>query len=209
MRKTAGELAHEISKDTTKYDMLEVGHAVCEDIPDEIYKCIDAHNPIFDMDEYYVVMLIVKDSLNDKLWRRKFYAYPFMPKPRPNQSVFLYNKPLDRIKRLWVLPNAAAMSMLSELVVVDPNYYTMKKWSDAFFEKKFWETIREEQNRKDLLSEDEALSINWDKLVKAREENITSLRAQSTNETQVHANEFIDARNAITLQESNNNSRNT
>src|ERR1700704_428102 len=102
MRQTAGELSLKAKSDTTKYDALEIGHALADDIMPQLRQCIENHKTIIDENEFCIVMLISKDTLISNLQRRKFYAWPFLPKPRPNQSVFLYNKGLDRIThRLW------------------------------------------------------------------------------------------------------------
>jgi hypothetical protein len=189
--------------------MLEVAHAVCETTIEDLRECATIHNPIFDMDEYYIVLVLVKDSMDDKLTRRKFYGYPFMPKPRPDQSVWLYNKKSDKIVRLWVLPNAATMAYISERSWVAPRYETMKQWSDAFFAKKFWEFIRQQQKRNDLLSEDEALALNFDELIQRGEDDIDSIRAKPLDSIKAEAEEFIDAQKVVVSKDCINGSRQT
>jgi hypothetical protein len=140
-RVTAGELSRKALLDTTKYDALEVGHALADEIMPQLRLCIENHKNIINENEFCIVMLIAKDTLISNLMRRKFYAWPYLPKPRPNQSVFLYNKWLDRIThRLWVLPSDMVMAELHELTHVDKRYQTMKGWSDAFY--KGWKFIK-------------------------------------------------------------------
>ena len=93
-------------------------------------------------------MVIAKDPLIHNLIRRKFYCWPYLPKPRPNQSVFLYNRAVDDItKRLWVLPSDVVMAELAGTnVIVHQKYATMQAWSVAFFKGTFWEYIRHEHN---------------------------------------------------------------
>ena len=206
-RKTLGEVSHDLSKDTTKYDMLEVAHAVCANTREDLQACARIHNPIMDMDEYYIMMVLVKDNIEDKLGRRVFCALAFMPKPRPDQAVWLYNKMSDRIERLWVLPNAATMAYISEMSWVGPRYESMKRWSDAFFEKKFWKLIRQEQDRPDLLTEDEAFSINLDELVKRAGDGVESIRAKTRDSIQTDAEEFIDSQKPVASKNISNHSR--
>lgn len=146
MRKTAGELSKQALSDTTKYDALEVGHAMADDIESQLYESIAKHKHIIDEDEFCVVMVIAKDPIIKNLVRRKFYCWPYLPSPRPNQSVFLYNKVLDRItKRLWILPSDQVMAELAGTsVIVHKRYATMQAWSVAFFKGTFWEYIRHE-----------------------------------------------------------------
>lgn len=147
-RISAGELARRAARDTTKYNALEVGHYMAEDIEKLLYESIELYRDIILEDEFCVVMLIAKDPLIPNLIRRKFYCWPYLPKPRPNQSVFLYNKSQGKIvKRLWVLPSDMVMAELAGTsVIVDKRYQTMQAWSVAFFKGTFWEYIRYEQN---------------------------------------------------------------
>ena len=168
VRKTAGELSVKAAADEIKYNSLEVGHALTEDIAKELMECAHRHCHIFDEPKFYVCYVIAADPLIHNVMRRKFFAMLYLPSPRPNQAVFLYNKTFDRFeKRLWVLPNPATMAELSEMPVVSMPYQKMKAWSDAFFDKKFWNYIRKEHGSDDMLSEIEYLHANREKLVKA------------------------------------------
>ena len=165
--KTAGQLQNQVSKDTTKYNALEVGHAMADDIGSQLRLCIENHKTIIDEPEFCIVMVIAEDPLLKNLKRRKFYAWPYLPSPRPNQSVFLYNKAKDDItKRLWVLPSAMVMAELTSLSFVDKRYQTMQAWSTAFMKGTFWEYIRYEHSI-DMLSEHEYFLANRQKLIDA------------------------------------------
>jgi hypothetical protein len=167
-RKTAGELALKALSDNTKYDALEVGHAMADDIEKHLYESIEKHKNIIDENEFCVVMLIAKDNMIKNCIRRKFYCWPYLPKPRPNQAVFLYNKTVDRIvKRLWVLPSDMVMAELAATnVIVHKRYELMQAWSVAFFKSTFWEFIRH-QHGIDMLSEHEYFLQHREELIKA------------------------------------------
>lgn len=167
-KETAGQLAKKAAEDQTKYDALEVGHAMTDDIEIHLRQAIENYRPIIDEDEFCVVMIIAKDSMLPNLIRRKFYCWPYLPSPRPNQAVFLYNKPLDRItKRLWVLPSDLVMAELAGTsVLVHKRYQTMQAWSVAFFKGTFWEYIRFE-HKINMPSEHEYFLANRDKLMQA------------------------------------------
>ncbi len=167
-RITAGELSQKAYSDKTKYDSLEVGHAMAEDIGIHLRETIEKHRPIFDEKEFCVVMIIAKDPLISNLTRRKFYCWPYLPSPRPNQAVFLYNKHLDKItKRLWVLPSAVVMAELAgSQIVVNKRYATMQAWSVSFFKGTFWEYIRHE-HKIDMPSEHEYFLAHREELIKA------------------------------------------
>lgn len=180
---TAGELSRKALADNTRYDALEVGYALAAEIEPQLRQCIENHKTIINENEFCIVMLISKDPLIHNLQRRKFYAWPYLPKPRPNQSVFLYNKGLDKIThRLWILPSDMVMAELHSLATVDKRYATMKAWADAFYHgwkydklskqfyntdpTYFWRYIRADQ-KIDMPSEHEYFLEHREELIKA------------------------------------------
>jgi hypothetical protein len=167
-RITAGELSKKALSDTTKYDALEVGHALSDDIEIHLRESIEKHKNIINENQFCVVMVIAKDPLIKNLMRRKFYCWPYLPKPRPNQAVFLYDKVKDRIiKRLWVLPSDMVMAELAGTnVIVHKRYETMQAWSVAFFKGTFWEFIRY-QHDIHMLSEHEYFLEHRQELINA------------------------------------------
>jgi hypothetical protein len=166
-RETAGELQKKVLADTTKYNAIEVGHALSDDIGKHLDECIRNHIDIIDEPEFCVVMVIATDPLIKTLQRRKFYAWPYLPSPRPNQAVFLFNKAAGKIiKRLWVLPSAMVMAELTESIVVHQKYKTMQAWSMAFMKGTFWEYIRYEHDIT-MLSEREYFLLHREELIKA------------------------------------------
>lgn len=166
-RISAGDLSKKAYADTTKYDALEVGHAMTDDVMGEIRKCIELHNPIFNENEYCIVRVIATDPLISNVKRFKYYGWMYLPSPRPNQAVFLYNKAKNSLRRLWVLPSAVVMAELAGTdIIVHKRYETMQAWSVAFFKGTFWEFIRH-QHGIDMLSESEYLSAHRDELIQA------------------------------------------
>jgi len=167
-RISAGELSRKALSDTTKYNPIELGHHLASDIGKHLRESIEKHKPIFDEPEFCVVMVIASDPLIKNLVRRKFYCWPYLPKPRPNQSVFLYNRAKDDIvKRLWVLPHALRMATLASTnCIVDKEDETMQAWSVAFFKGRFWEFIRHMHDI-DMPSEQEYFLTHRKELIKA------------------------------------------
>lgn len=196
-RDTAGALALKAASDSTIYDSLEVGHALTEDIACELMVCAHRHKEIFDEDQYCVGYVIAGDPLIKNVMRRKFFAFLYLPSPRPNQSVFLYDKRWDRFtKRLWTLPNAWTMACLSELNNVDPKFLDMKGWCDAFFNLSFWQTIRK-QHGIDMLSESEYLNANREKFIKAGCKEIKSSAPEAFDFTKIKANKIVNSNESV------------
>lgn len=156
-RKTAGETAKKAIEDNTKYDKLEVAHGMAEEIYKELLKSIETYEPHIDQEEFCAVYINAADPLIPNLIRRKYYCWPFLPSPRPDQGVFLYNKKLGRItKRLWVLPQPMTMAELasSDIVTMAKPYQNMREWCVAFYKGTFWEFIRYQHDIK-MLSQQE------------------------------------------------------
>jgi len=145
-RKTAGEQSLKASSDTTRYDPLEIGYALTDDVAEQLKICAERHYPIFDMDEFCLVLIIAGDPLIHNVRRHKYYAYPYLPQPRPQQAVFLFNKRTQKCKRLWCLPDAKVMATISEMGYVSPKWSLTKAWCDAFFEGDFFDRIRHSWN---------------------------------------------------------------
>ncbi len=197
-RKTAGELSKKALADTTKYDALEVGHALADDIPSLLRESIELYKNIIDEPEFCVVMVIAKDPLIKNLMRRKFYCWPYLPKPRPNQAVFLYNKALDQItKRLWVLPSDMVMAELAGTnIIVHKKYQTMQAWSVAFFKGTFWEFIRYQHNI-DMPSEQEYFLAHRDELIKCGGKIPGSTDTESFDFSKISIKKIIDTQQAV------------
>lgn len=199
-RQTAGELSVKASKDINKYDSLEVGHAVCDDMRSQLEECARIHDKIFDMDEYCIVMVIAGDPLLKNVRRRKFYAFPFLPSPRPGQAVFLYNKKIGKvIKRLWVLPDAITMETLYETPHVSKDFQTMKNWSKAFYDGCFWHYIRKEHGI-NMLSETEQLNADREKLIKSGLKELDPTLPQAFDFSKIKTNQVVDSNQAISNQ---------
>ena len=137
-------------------------------------------------------MQMASDPIIKNLKRRKFYCWPYLPSPRPNQSVWLYNKAKDCItKRLWILPTAQRMASLSETPIVPKEYLTMQAWSCAFFQGKFWEFIRYMHDIT-MLSETEYLEANRDKLIKAGCKEGAPLGSEPFDFSKIHIKNVVD-----------------
>lgn len=191
--KTAGELSKKAFADTTRYSAIEVGHAMTEGIDAHLYASARQYHDMIDEPIFCVVMLVGSDPMIKNLVRRKFYCWPYLPSPRPNQAVFLYEKARQKItKRLWVLPSDMVMAELASLAIVDARYKSMQAWSCAFFEKRFWEYVRYESGVS-LLSEHEYFLQNRQKLADAGCQVASVGRGDAFDFSKIHIKKIVDA----------------
>lgn len=206
MRVSAGELSKKALADTTKYDALEVGHALADDIAKHLHESIQIHlnkvdeegkYPWRELPEFCVGFVIATDPLIKNLQRRKFFCSPFLPSPRPNQSVFLYSRAKDKIvKRLWVLPSDMVMAEIASLAVVDKRYKTMQAWSIAFFEGTFWEYIRHEHGI-EMLSQQEYMLKHRKELIEAGCKLFDTDYTQPFDFDKINIEKVIDTQEAL------------
>ncbi len=190
--KTAGELSLKAASDATKYDPLEVAHALTDDVYEQLCICADRHDKIFDEDEFCLVLVVAGDPLLYNARRHKYYAYLFLPEPRPQQSVFLYNKITKKFKRLWSLPDAKVMAIISEMGYVAPEWRMTKGWCDSFFNKTFFEDIRHQYGIT-MPSEKEFLEAHHEKVVKPTLDNGRASLTDSFDFSKIKTDQVIDS----------------
>ncbi len=211
-RKTAGEQSLIAASDTTRYDPLEVGEALTNDILKNVWECIDAHHSKINELEFCIIMVRAKDPLIKGVMRKKFYAWPFLPKPRPEQLVFHYSKSTDDIKRLWSLPSAKVMAVVSEMTNIAPQWKQTKSWCDAFYsgfrydkKKKAWVNHHPEHfydfirfsNNIFLESESEFLNTHRAELINAGCNEVKSNLADPFDFSKVAVHKVIDKNKPI------------
>jgi hypothetical protein len=198
IRISAGELSAKAQKDKTDYNALELGHAITDDILQELQECREIYNKIFDEEEYCIVRVIADDCLINTLTRYKYYGWLYLPSPRPNQTVFLYNKSLDVFThRLWSLPSAARMAQLATNdCIVPKSYEKMQAWSVAFFKGTFWEYIRHE-HKINMLSEHEFFLAHREELIQAGCKEPNSGYTEAFDFSKVQIEKIIDTQAAV------------
>jgi hypothetical protein len=205
---TAGELALRASQDTTNYDPRDVGYVLCDDVAPELRKCIEAHRHIFDENEFCLVILLADDCLIKGVLRRKFFAWPYLPKPRPAQSVFYYRKDSDTYFRLWTLPKAEKMAEIASGLILCEGDRIRYPWCKAFYDGTFHDVIRG-QYHLHLPSESEYLDANREKLVKACSEYGLALGTESLDTADIALKKIVDSGKAFTSEDGLDNFRQT
>lgn len=195
-RQTAGELELKAKSCTDKVDPLDVTHGMFENLHENLLKCAELHDPIINEEEYFICLAIADDPMLKTVKRHKYYAWLFLPTPRPNQVVFLYNKKHQTFRRLWSLPSPAVMATISETPWVSKEWQSTKRWSDSFYNQTFWEDIRLEHGI-DHLSEYEYKELHRDKLLDASANEIDPLISDTFDFSKVKVNQVADKKELI------------
>jgi len=194
-KKTAGDL-HLKAKAEEKMDPLEVAHAQSDEVYENLVECAKRHEPIFKEDEFFVCLNIAHDPMLASVRRYKYWAWLFLPTPRPNQCVFLYKKADQSFKRLWCLPAPHVMATISETSYVAPAWQSTKRWCDSFYRQTFWEDIRKEHGINHL-SEHEYRELHRDELLDASKDDVGSLGTDTFDFSKVGVNKVADKRELI------------
>jgi hypothetical protein len=169
---TAGEKCFKASQDTSFHDPLDIAMADLEGVYENLTQCAHSHISKIGEPHFFIVMLICTDVLIKGLQRRKFYADIFLPDPRPNQLVCMYEKKLDSMKRIWSLPSPAVMAVISSTDLVDDVWKMTKYWCDAFYNRDFHQKIRDQWKITDLSREEsKKSSLYRENIIKFRSQN--------------------------------------
>lgn len=197
-RKTAGELHAKAISDSTKYKVDEVAEAACQDVLEHATECARRHHDVIDEPEFFVVMLMGNDSILSTVTRCKFYAWPFLPEPRPLQTVWHYRKSTQELKFLWALPDADGIAILSYMTDVKRRYKRMKRWCDWFFTGTFAAHVRQTWERSDWLTEKEFRDLHSAELAQAVADKHEALASDPTKLANIDTSEISHAMNAVT-----------
>ncbi len=192
----ASDLSRKAFRDTTKYDPLEVAYALTDDVLKQLLICAESHCEKFDQPSFCLGLYIAGDPLLKNLRRHKYCAFPWLPEPRPQQSVYLFTKATQKIKRLWSLPNAACMAVISEMGYVAPQWQETKAWCDAFFNHTFFETIRG-RNDLSMLSQNEWLDAHKSEVGDLRCDEVKGNVADTFDFSKIFVKQVIDQDKAI------------
>jgi hypothetical protein len=195
-RKTAGELSLKAASDSTKYDLLEVGYALTDDVISQLRICAERHEQLFDEVEYFIILIVAGDPLIKGIRRHKYAALFHMPKPRPQQACFLYNKSTKNLRRLWSLPDAKVMAVISEMKYVDRRWRNTKQWCDAFYRGDFFNFIRKQHKIKHL-SESEYLDANREKLIQSGCQEVKTPFADPFDFSKISIEKIVDMKTAV------------
>jgi len=189
---TAGQLAAQAARDETSYCGYEVADEMCKDIERQVQICIQRHLDYFEeIQQFCVVMLYASDCVLTNLKRRKFYGFPFLPKPRPSQTVWLYDKPSDTYRMLWCLPSADTLATLTMTTYVAEPYRRMQQWSKWFYKPGFYQKIREQHGIK-MVSEEEHLEAIRKKGTKSAGEDMSPLVSNPFDAARVNPEQAVD-----------------
>ena len=199
--KTASELSRQAAQDTTIYKAREVAEAWTEDLLYQLLESANLYSDKIDQNEFCIVYVIAGDPLLKNLRRRKFYCWPYLPSPRPDQGVFIFNKSLQKVtKRLWILPNAITMAELAQPgLIADKPYQSMQRWSKSFFKGTFWKDIRKEHDIK-MLSQQEFDELNKDELIKRGLEKAKPDAPEAFDFSKISAGQFVNPVDSLASQ---------
>jgi len=115
-KKTVGELALEQQlKPYYEAPVEEFGKEILqenENYMKNLWEAVDRGIKEYNTDYIYVAVLSLRERLIHNVLRNKFIPRQTCPTPTYCQSVFKYEKELDRLQLLWTIPDRESCTML-------------------------------------------------------------------------------------------------
>jgi len=120
--KTIGAMSRETQmKAPDTHDPIEIERELHKDYEKEFFECLKRGREAFPDTDFYVTVITKKERLMENVLRNYFFPRVSCPTPDYDQTVYHYDKKLDKIELLWVIPSKDTCMMMKEhaLEVVD------------------------------------------------------------------------------------------
>lgn len=180
MKKTTAQISNELMKDRTKYKSMEVAEQQLLSLPKQLEELIERAEKELEEDTFALVMILKKDFRMPYVVKRIFFYSAFLPKPMPDQAVWVYNRKTQKLTFMWSLPEPEGCAYLSYMVQVDPKWKRTADWCKGYFNKTLIDQRRKETGVK-LETESEFLELNRNKLTNALSNYQEGLLADTSN----------------------------
>lgn len=109
--KTVGQLSQEILEKGPETDAIELEREIHKTYEDHIVECINRSKKNYS-GGFYVVVETKKERLMQNVIRNYVFSRISCPTPTYDQTVYYYNKDLDKVDFLWVVPSKQTCEML-------------------------------------------------------------------------------------------------
>jgi hypothetical protein len=196
MQKTTAQIYNELQDDPTKYNSMEIAEAASESIEAQVRKSIQKGLKKFSDDLFSIVMMSKKDRNLPFMVKRLFTETPFLPKPAPDQAVWVYNRKTDKLTFMWSLPNPHLCALLSVSNNVDKKWENTALWCRLFFEGKLHHYIRAKNNIK-IETEKEFKYLHREELLKMFNDHRESLITDALNQSEVGVDGIPDSKDIV------------
>lgn len=180
MRKTTAQTYNELMKDSTKYKSMEVAEQQLLSLPKQLEELIERAEQELDEDVFALVMILKKDFRMAYVVKRIFFYSAFLPKPMPDQAVWVYTKSTGKLEFMWSLPEPECCVYMSHMIQIDPKWKRTSDWCRGYFDKTLIDQRRKETGVK-LETESEFLELNRNKLTNALNDYQEGLLANTLN----------------------------
>lgn len=180
MRKTTAQIYNELMKDRTKYSSLEVAEAQLLTVPKQLEEVIQRAKKELAEDTFAIVMVLKKDFRMAYCVKRMFFYSAFLPKPMPDQAVWVYTHSTGKLQFMWSLPEPEECVYLSWMVQIDPKFKRTAEWCRGYFNKTLLDQRRKETGVT-LETEKEYLELNREKLTNALSDYQQGLLSEALN----------------------------
>jgi hypothetical protein len=105
IRPTVGKIVYDnYGKQEESRDPIELQRAMQEDYITKLLQSVESNKKIFS-GNFYVVVITKAERLLKGVFRNYFATRQTCPTPEYDQTVFMYNRELERIEYIWTVPS--------------------------------------------------------------------------------------------------------
>jgi len=104
-KETIGKISRDLQlKTPDSTDPIEIERELHQDYEKNVFECVNRSKKDF-MGSFYVVVDTKKEPLMHNVLRKYFLGRSTCPTPNYDQTVYRYDRGLDKLDFLWVIPD--------------------------------------------------------------------------------------------------------
>lgn len=122
-KETIGKTVYDLLQKTDILDKtvtsVDIRDEALKDYEENVLLAVKDGKKKFDSD-FYVIVLLKRERVMNPVIRKYYFARESCPTPDYDQAVYRYNKELDSLDFLWVVPSKPACEQIYEETLLNP-----------------------------------------------------------------------------------------
>lgn len=113
-RETIGKISRDMQlKQPDSVDPIEIERVLHQEYEKNIFECVDKHKKEF-IGSFFIVVDTKKEPLMHNVLRNYFIGRVTCPTPNYDQTVYRYDRSIDKLDFLWVIPDRGTCFYLKD-----------------------------------------------------------------------------------------------
>lgn len=150
-RETVGKISRDLllKNEVVTHSAEEQMREQLTDYEKNVIECIEKHKKIF-TDDFYVIVETKKEKLMSNVIRSFFFGRLSCPTPNYDQTVYKYDRLLDKLELIWVIPDRISSKYMAENVSkIPPEKYSLLSYVLKFADGTLFKLSKELNGEKD------------------------------------------------------------